>query len=85
LSDEIYYEQVTHENRTSRLDVSINGPKKTERLSALPLVYLIHKSHIRKVKEAVKRLLGNKELTEIQWSRFILHFVGAYPIGRLPL
>ncbi len=67
------------------MDVSINGPKETERLSALPLVYLMHNSDTRKAKEAVRRLLDNKELTEIQSSRFILQFVEAHPIGRSPL
>lgn len=76
LSDEIYHQQVTHENRTSRLDVSINGLEETEQLAAPPLdLDLIHKSDTRKAKEAAKRLLDSGELTEIQRRRFLLHFV----------
>ncbi|MGF7145901.1 DNA-directed RNA polymerase specialized sigma24 family protein [Anaerotaenia torta] len=75
LSDEIYHQQVTHENRTSRLDVNINGLEETEQLAAPPLdLDLIHKSDTRKAKEAAKRLLDSGELTEIQRRRFILHF-----------
>ena len=75
LSDEIYHEQVTHENRTSRLDVSINGLEETEQLSVPALdLDLIHKSDTQKAKEAAKRLLDSGELTEIQRRRFLLHF-----------
>ncbi len=75
LSDEIYHQQVTHENRTSRLDVSINGLEEIEQLAAPPLdLDLIHKSDTRKAREAAKRLLDSGELTEIQRRRFILHF-----------
>ena len=75
LSDEIYHEQVTHENRTSRLDLSINGLEETEQLAAPPLdLDLIHKSDTKKAKEAARRLLDSEELTEIQRRRFILHF-----------
>ncbi|MEA4893282.1 MAG: sigma factor-like helix-turn-helix DNA-binding protein [Peptococcaceae bacterium] len=76
LSDEIYHQQVIHENRTSRLDVSINGLEETEQLSVPALdLDLIHKSDTRKAKEAAKRLLDSGELTEIQRRRFLLHFV----------
>ncbi|MPM96729.1 hypothetical protein SDC9_143894 [bioreactor metagenome] len=76
LSDKIYHQQVTHENRTSRLDVSMNGTEETEQLADPPLdLDLIHKSDIKKVKEAARRLLDSGELTEIQRRRFLLHFV----------
>lgn len=76
LSDEIYHQQVTHENRTSRLDVSIHGLEKAEQFATPPLdLDLIHKSDTRKAKEAAKRLLDSGELTEIQRRRFLLHFV----------
>ena len=76
MSDEIYHQQVIHENRTSRLDVSINGLEETEQLAAPPLdLDLIHKSDTKKAKEAARRLLDSGELTEIQRRRFILHFV----------
>ena len=75
MSDEIYHEQVTHENRTSRLDVSINGLEETEQLAAPPLdLDLIHKNDTQKAKEAARRLLDSGELTEIQRRRFILHY-----------
>ncbi|MEA4847020.1 MAG: RNA polymerase subunit sigma-24 [Clostridiaceae bacterium] len=74
LSDEIYYQQVTHENRISRLDVSINGLEETEQLAAPPFdLDLIHKSDTTKAKEAAKRLLDSGELTDIQRRRFLLH------------
>lgn len=76
LSDEIYHQQVIDENRTSRLDVSINGLEETEQLSVPALDSdLIHKSDTKKAKEAAKWLLGSGELTEIQRRRFLLHFV----------
>jgi len=75
LSDEIYHQQVTHENRTSRLDVSINELEDTEQLAAPPLdLELIHKSDTTKAMKAAKRLLDSGELTEIQRRRFILYF-----------
>ncbi len=75
LSDEIYHEQVIHENRTSRLDVSISGMEETEQLAAPPLdLDLIHKSDTAKAMQAAKRLLDSGELTEIQQRRFILHY-----------
>jgi hypothetical protein len=39
LSDEIYHQQVIDENRTSRLDVSINGMEETEVLLRLHLMW----------------------------------------------
>ena len=45
LSDEIYHQQVINENRTSRLDVSINGLEDTGQLATVPLdTEWIHKS-----------------------------------------
>lgn len=83
LSDEIYHQQVTHENRTSRLDVSINGLEETEQLSVPALdLDLIHKSDTRKAKEAAKRLLDSGELTEIQRRRLFCILWRAYPTGR---
>ena len=76
MSDEIYHQQVTHENRTSRLDVTINGLEETEQLAAPPLdLDLIHKNDTQKAKEAARRLRDSGELTEIQRRRFTLHFV----------
>ena len=76
LSDEIYHQQVMHENRTSRLDVSINGLEETEQLSTPPLdLELIHKGDVKEAMDAARLLLDSGELTEIQRHRFILHFV----------
>lgn len=75
LSDEIYHQQVIHENRTSRLDVSINGLEETDQLASPSLdSELIHKSDTTKAMKAAKRLLDSGGLTEIQQRRFIMHF-----------
>ncbi|MDD3393216.1 MAG: hypothetical protein PHG19_01060 [Anaerotignum sp.] len=58
LSDEIYHQQVIDENRTSRLDVSMNGLEETEALATVPLDRsLIHKIDSKNAMEATKRLL----------------------------
>ena len=60
LSDEIYHQQVTHEHRTSRLDMSINGLEETQQLATPSLdLDLMHKSDIPKAMEAAKRLLDS--------------------------
>ncbi|MDD3393241.1 MAG: RNA polymerase subunit sigma-24 [Anaerotignum sp.] len=75
LSDEIYHEQVINENRTSRLDISINGMEETEALATGSLdTELIHKSDMKKATEAAKRLLDSGDLTQVQRRRFLLHF-----------
>lgn len=75
LSDQIYHDQIIQENRTSRLDVSINGWEETEALSTIPLdTELIHKSDSKNAIEAAKQLLYSGELTEVQRRRFLLHF-----------
>jgi DNA-directed RNA polymerase specialized sigma24 family protein len=75
LSDEIYHQQVINENRTSRLDVSINGLEETEQLATAPLdTELIHRKDMETATEAAKRLLDSGDLTEVQRRRFILHF-----------
>lgn len=75
LSDEIYHQQVISENRTSRLDISMNGLEETEALATVSLdTELIHKSDSKNAMEAVKRLLVSGDLTEVQRRRFILHF-----------
>ena len=75
LSDEIYHQQVIDENRTSRLDVSINGLEDTEALATASLdVELIHKKDTEKAIEAARQLLDSGGLTEVQRRRFLLHF-----------
>lgn len=75
LSDEIYHEQVVQTNRTSRLDVTINGLEESEQLAAVSLdTELIHKQESRNALRAARQLLASSELTEVQRRRFILHF-----------
>lgn len=75
LSDEIYHEQVTDTNRTSRLDVTINDWEDSKQLATAPIdVELIHKGDERNAMDAAKRLLDSGDLTEVQRRRFILHF-----------
>ena len=79
LSDEIYHEQVINENRTSRLNVSINGMEEMEQLSTIsPDMELIHKADKKKAIEAARQLINSGELTEVQKRRFILHFFGGH-------
>ncbi|WP_312432333.1 sigma factor-like helix-turn-helix DNA-binding protein [Lacrimispora sp.] len=76
LSDEIYHQQVIQENRTSRLDVSINGLEETEALASISLdTELIHKNDSKNAMEATKRLLNSEDLTEVQRRRFLMHFI----------
>lgn len=75
LSDEIYHQQDINENRTSRLDVSMNELEETEALAtASPDAELIHKSDSKNAMEAAKQLLEKGNLTEVQRRRFILYF-----------
>lgn len=76
LSDEIYHRQITHEHRTSRLDVPITGLEETEHLSAPPPeIVLIHKAEKNQAMKAARQLLDSGQLTVIQRCRFILHFI----------
>lgn len=84
LSDEIYHEQVMQENRTSRLDVSLNGLEETEALATPPLdTELIHKSESKRAMTAAKKLLDSGALTDIQRRRFILHFFKGYSYRKI--
>lgn len=75
MSDEIYHQQVIDENRTSRLDVSIDGMEETEALATASLdVELIHKKDTEKAIKAARQLLDSGGLTEVQRRRFLLHF-----------
>ncbi len=75
LSDEIYHQQVMQENRTSRLDVSINELEDTRQLATSSLdTELIHNSDKKRAIKAAKQLLDSGDLTEVQRRRFILHF-----------
>lgn len=75
LSDEIYHQQVIHENRTSRLNVSMNGLEERLELATVSLdKSLIHKIDGENAMEAAKRLLDSGDLTEVQRRRFLLHF-----------
>lgn len=86
LSDEIYHQQVTDENRTSRLDVTINGLEETEQLSTeAPDIALIHKIDEGQALKAAKRLLESGKLTAVQRRRFILHFFKGLSIRQIAL
>lgn len=75
LSDEMYHQQVMHEHRTSRLDVSMNGLEKTDQLSApSPDMVLVHKAEERRALSAARQLLNSGQLTETQRRRFLMHF-----------
>ena len=75
LSDEIYHRQAVNTNRTSRMDVSINGVEETEQLATVSLdTELIHRSDAGKATQAARQLLSSGDLTEVQRRRFILHF-----------
>lgn len=75
LSDEIYHEQVVQTNRTSRLDVTMNGLEESEQLAAVSLdTELIHRQDGGNALKAARQLLDSSELTEVQRRRFILHF-----------
>jgi len=84
LSDEIYHQQVIHENRTSRLDMSINGFEDTEQLATVPLdIEIIHKSDGKKAMKAAKQLLDSGKLTDIQRRRFVQHFFQGLSIRQI--
>jgi DNA-directed RNA polymerase specialized sigma24 family protein len=75
MSDEIYHQQAVNTNRTSRLDVSIDGLEEMEQFATVSLdTELIHRSDAKKAMEAAQLLLESGELTEVQKRRFLLHF-----------
>lgn len=75
LSDEIYHRQAVVTNRTSRLNVTINGMEETEQLATASLdTELIYKNDAGQAMRAAKKLLDSGELTETQKRRFVIHF-----------
>ncbi|MDR2023853.1 MAG: sigma-70 region 4 domain-containing protein [Hungatella sp.] len=75
LSDEIYHQQAVDTNRTSRLDLSINGLEESEQLATDSFeTELIHRSDTKNAMEAARQLLDSGLLTEVQRRRFVLHF-----------
>lgn len=84
LSDEIYHQQDVTENRTSRLNVSINGLEETEQLATVSLdTELIHRSDVKKAVKAAQKLLESGLLTEVQRRRFLLHFYQGLSIRQI--
>lgn len=84
LSDEIYHEQVVQTNRTSRLDVTLNGLEESEQLAAVPTdMELIHRQDTIHALQAARRLLDSGSLTEVQRRRFILHFFQGLSIRQI--
>ncbi len=79
LSDEIYYQQDRHQNRTSRLDVSIYCLEQADYISMLHLVADAERKNERSREQeqaliAAKRLLDSRKLTDTQKHRFYLYF-----------
>ncbi len=79
LSDEIYYQQDRHQNRISRLDVSIYCLKQADYISMLHLAADAQRKNERSRAQeqaliAAKRLLDSGKLTETQKHRFYLYF-----------
>lgn len=67
--------QVTDENRTCRLDVTMNGLEETEQMATASLdVELVEKGDRKNAMAAAEKLLVSGALTEVQRRRFILHF-----------
>ena len=84
LSDEIYHEQVTDTNRTSRLDVTISDWEDSKQLATAPIdVELIQKGDEKNAIDAAERLLDSGDLTEIQRRRFILHYFKGLSIRKI--
>lgn len=76
LSVEIYHQQVINENRTSRLDVSMNGLEERSEFATVSLdATLIHTSDTHNVIKGANRLLDSGDLTEVQRRRFVLYFI----------
>lgn len=79
LSDEIYYQQDRHQNRTSRLDVSIYCLEQADYISIVHLAADAQwKNERSRTQEqaliAAKRLLDSGKLTATQKHRFYLYF-----------
>lgn len=74
LSVEIYHQQVINENRTSRLDVSMNGLEERSEFATVSLdATLIHTSDTHNAIKGANRLLDSGDLTEVQRRRFVLY------------
>ncbi|MFI3214337.1 MAG: RNA polymerase subunit sigma-24, partial [Eubacteriales bacterium] len=75
LSDEMYHDQVVTENRTSRLDVSIDSiDEKAFVQEKSVLQNMVERDDKAKVMLAAKELLKKGKLTEVQKRRFIQHY-----------
>lgn len=79
LSDEIYYQQDRHQNRTSRLDVSIYCLKQADYISLIHLAIDTERKNERSKEQeqaliAARRLLDGGNLTDTQKHRFYLYF-----------
>lgn len=76
LSDDIYHQQVVGENRTSRLDISLNGLEDTIiSTDALMDEQLIEVQDMQLASEALAYALETAALTEVQLRRFRLHII----------
>ena len=76
ISDEIYHQQVVDQNRTSRLDVSINGLEDGIVSDDAPIDESLIEIQDRQIaSSALTYALERGNLTEVQRRRFILYFV----------
>lgn len=76
LSDEIYHQQVVDENRTCRLDVTLNDWADSEQLATLSLeTEVIECEDQQFASKALRYALQSGVLTEVQLRKFTLYFV----------
>ena len=85
LSDEIYREQAVEEQRTGRLDISMEQVAEDE--LAVTISSLDEKQRKEEEGEraldAARRLLQSEVLTEVQRRRFILYYFQGFSIRRI--
>jgi len=85
LSDQIYYEQVLEENRYQRRKTSL-GKIEGKELFSTPSLYIQYeqRENIKRISETAAALvLDEKELTEVQRRRFVLHFIEGFSYRKI--
>ena len=75
LSDEMFYEQDLEDTRYGKRARNLDWLKESEDFAEPPLdTQLIRQHDEQNALEAARKLLDDKELTEVQERRFLLHF-----------
>ena len=75
LSDEMFYEQDLEDTRYGKRARNLDWLKESEEFSEpAPDTWLIQQHDKQRALKAAKKLLEEKELTDIQERRFLLHF-----------